>query len=228
MMRMRWMALAVVALASAGGCARTEVLVGVATDIEAPGIVDLVRLSVTREGVELFHNDWDISGIPNVPNELPGSFGVFSPDGSETKVGITVSGFKNGSVVEVVRRDAILTLISGKTLFLRMGLVKRCQPIDCGPGQTCVEGACQDPLLDANRLPPFIDDLVTHVTCDSGTQFIDTSTKQPLGMIGPGDCNPDELCSEGTCYKVAGSTGPGIEQKPDAGPSADPVDMGLP
>ncbi len=186
------------ALAISGGCARTEVLVGVATDIEAPGTVDLVRLSVSREGVELFHNDWDISGIPNVPNELPGSFGVYSADGSETKVEITVSGFKNGSVVELVRRDSILKLVSGRTLFLRMGLVIKCMASNCSPGQTCIEGVCKDPNIDAHMLPDFTDDLVTHVTCDSGTVFLDTSTKQPMPLLGDAQCAGP--CVEGTCY----------------------------
>ena len=196
-MKKLWLLLALAAL----GCNRTEIVIGVVTDIEAPDSVDTVVLSAEREGVQVLSYTWPISGIPNQPFELPGSFGVYSSDGTPVKVTLEVAGLKGNQIV--VKRQSIVSLVKGKTLFLRMSLVQRCMQTECEKqGLTCIEGACRDPLVDEKTLPDFAPEMVTSVACSSGTVFVNTSTKKPLPMSGAGDCAADEQCGEGTCYKI--------------------------
>lgn len=191
-------------LALPAGCRRTEILIGVITDIEAPNSVDTVRLTATRVDTmkEVVRQEWPISGVQNQPFELPGSFGIYSPDGSEPRVQVRVAGLHAG--VEVLHRDAVVSLVKQKTLFLRMSLVKRCQAMDCPTGQTCVEGRCQGALVDETTLPEYTTDAEKSVACSSGTAFINTSTKAPVPQLGS-DCAPDQQCTEGTCYQLPAS-----------------------
>src|SRR4051794_3850519 len=81
--------------AAAGpGCVekRTQIVVGVATDMPAPDLLDRVRLTVLRDGVTTQQESWTITGLPAQPFELPGSFGVFSDDGSEPRIEIVLEG----------------------------------------------------------------------------------------------------------------------------------------
>jgi hypothetical protein len=180
--------------------ARTELMVGVVTDIEVPGAIDTVELDVTHDGKPVFDpKTWSISGVPDVPFALPGSFALVASSGSPG-IHATVIGMKSGQ--EVVRREAVVSLVEGKTLFMRMALVRRCIPAQCPTGQTCIEGRCQDWTLDSSTLPPYVQGLENLVTCGSGSTFVDTGTGMPLAPSGSGDCNADEQCSEGTCYKL--------------------------
>ena len=231
---MNWRALGwgiVIASWAAAGCAkRTEVVVGIATDIEAPDAIDEVQLRVTREGVPLFNQSWEVSGLIGKPFELPGSFGLNSPDGSAPRVEVAVVGLK--AEKEILKREAVVTLVGDKTLFMRMALVKRCIPTECQPGFTCIEGRCQDSTVDGKILPDYVTDLEKSVTCSSGTRFVNTSTKLPLPVMGSGDCEPDETCGEGICYKPAE---PGVLPEVsgsqiatfvnDAGETVQPVDL---
>jgi hypothetical protein len=184
---------------------RTEVVIGVATDIAAPGVIDTVQLSAARDGVPLFSNEWQLSGLTGQPYELPGSFGLNSPDGSEPRVEVNIVGLKDRK--PVLTRQALMSLVTGKTLFMRMALVERCIQVVCKAGFTCIEGTCQDSTVDARTLPAHTADLEKNVSCSSGTQFVNTSTKAPLPVLGSGLCKPDETCSEGLCYLPPGGQG---------------------
>jgi hypothetical protein len=211
--------LVVAALALAACQPRTEMMIGVATDVRAPDILDQVELVVTRvaDGMPEIDQQWDITGIPNEPFNLPGSYGIFSADGTEPKVQIEVIGLKNGNAV--VTRHAILSLVSDRTLFVRMGLTAGCiNKNDCGPSQTCVEGQCRDRLIDSRQLPDFVQVLVNELTCDSGTKYIDTATGDPMPFSADAMSCPSSLCSEGTCYK------PPVD---DGGTTFEPTDMAV-
>jgi hypothetical protein len=180
---------------------RTELMVGIATDVRAPDAIDGAELIVTRadNGVTELDVQWSITGVADLPFNLPGSYGVFASDGTPIQLDLVLLGTKGNTTV--VTRHAVLGLISDQTLFYRMGITAGCaSKTDCAPTETCVEGTCQDPHVDPRTLPPFTDDLVTSVACNSGTSFIDTGTGQPMPENdGGGDC-PAGLCSEGTCF----------------------------
>ncbi len=168
----------VTALVAVAGCAqRTEVVIGVATDLKAKGQLDLVSFTALRDGIPIIAHTWDLTDIPSGQYELPGSFGIYSPDGSEPRVDLQVQGFLDGQVV--VSRESLLSLVSNETLFTRMALVSDCNSIDgpvCSSTQACIEGVCRDKAVDAHQFPPYQPPLVTHVACQSGSQFIVSST----------------------------------------------------
>ena len=192
--------LAIGALALAGACqTRTELMIGVATDLRAPDALDHVELTVTRvdNGEPEPSQSWKITGHAGQDFNLPGSYGMQS-DGTEFDLDLVLDGVKDGS--NVVERHAILSLVSGQTLFYRMTIVAGCiGRDDCAQGQTCVEGACQPIAIDAHQLPAFDPALVTELSCNSGTAFIDTGTDMAMPVSGAGSACPADLCSEGTC-----------------------------
>jgi hypothetical protein len=216
MMRAGFVVIAAAVAPAAIGCQqRTEILFGVVTDLEAPAKLDTVQLDVSRAGtgvVEL-QTMWMISGMPDQVFNLPGSFGVTGDGGLSLEADLI--GSLNGNVI--VERTAVLSLVDGQTLFYRMGLTASCVamgPDGCGSGTTCVEGVCKDPQADSTQFPSFSDDLVDNLTCNSGTQFIDTDTDTPMTTLpGAGSC-PSNLCTEGTCYNPPAGNKTG---SPDAG-----------
>lgn len=194
-----------------GSCAppRTEIVLGAATDLPAPAMLDRIVLSVEREGVEMLHNEWDISGAPGEPYELPGSFVIYTSDGSEPRVEVRLSGYRGPQ--EILRRTAILTLVRGQRRFLRMALVNRCMEMSCPGGQTCVEGGCAMAEVDSRLLLAYEPGMEQKMACNSGTMLINTSTKQPLAMAGSGNCAAGQRCGEATCYEVAPSCRDGVK-----------------
>lgn len=208
-------ACAVVAFAmSAMGCStkRTEIVIGVVTDLPAPGALDQVKLEIYRDGKIAFDiPPWDVPGQQGGVFVLPASFGVYAEDGAEPRVEVQVHGLKHGTVL--VTRRAILSLVKERTLFLRMGLVLSCTSrAECpNPSDTCVEGRCKTSVVDSRVLPEYQSGAEAIINCSSGTQFINTMT----GMVIPpsGMCHADEFCEEGTCYKLP----PGFGPTPDGG-----------
>jgi sugar lactone lactonase YvrE len=192
------------ALFACGCQARTEIVLGVITDLLAPDVLDTVKLMVTNSdtGQTLIERDWSIPGTPNTEFILPGSFGLYSDDGSEPRVQIDVTGHKGTSdSPAIVTHRSVINLIHEQTLFLRESLVAGCQnDTDCKleANQTCVEGRCVDNRIDARMLPKYREELITTVECDSGTRFVNTATKEEL--VPAGDCDANQLCQEGTCY----------------------------
>jgi hypothetical protein len=181
---------------------RTEIIVGVATDLRAMGQIDSVALVAERSGVVVvMPAEWMLSDAAGQPYEIPGSFGLYSGDGSETAFDVSVKGFlKNNLVAD---REATLSLVGGQTLFLRLSLTAACAPgvrPACQADESCVEGTCQKKALDAHRLPAFRGELVTSTECNSGTSYVVSSTGMPMASLGDTCPNSGE-CHEGTCWK---------------------------
>lgn len=202
-------------LVGLAGChrSRTELMIGVATDLKAPMVLDAAQLLVlgADDGVVQQQVSWDISGVPNEPFNLPGSYGVYS-DGDEVRIDVELQGYKSGRMI--VSRRAVLSLVEGKTLFLRMGLTAGCvDRTDCGPTESCVEGACIERALDSRQLPEFIPELTTTLTCASGAAYIDTSNGAPMPFSPDAMMCPADLCVEGVCRSPVPSDGTG----PDGG-----------
>jgi hypothetical protein len=196
----------VFAVAIAGGCQqRTELVIGIVTDLQAPNELDLVELVVDdgTTGVPLLDEQFTISGRVDVPSNLPGSYGLLG-DGQNDELTLDLRGFAGSALV--VERTSIVSLVADQTLFYRMALASLCDAsipgslmMDCGSGQTCQEGTCVGNQFDAKTFPAFETELVDNLTCDSGTAYIDTDSNAPMTTIGSG-CGSG-ACHEGTCYK---------------------------
>jgi hypothetical protein len=187
---------------SQAGCrARTQIMLGVITDLQAPDALDEVEMVVRRDGQEVLRVPWTLPGVAGEPYILPGSYGVYTEDGSEPQIAITVTGLRNGQ--PRVERRALVSLVRERTLFLRLGLVAGCvDRSDCAADETCVESVCRPMFVDARRLPEYEVDMEKFVDCASGTTFIDTGTHQPVPTrSGMGACTtPGSFCQEATCY----------------------------
>ena len=177
---------------------RTELILGIATDLSATANLDSVQLLLSVQDVPFHEETWTITGSPSMPFNLPGSFGIYR-DGEHDRIQVRLIGLKNGSAV--VTREAVLGFIDGKTSFYRMGLTSACMANTCPIGQTCVEGVCKSRDVDPTMFPSFDDKLVTELTCRTpGTpNYIDTATGLAMPLAATGmDC-PASLCAEGTC-----------------------------
>jgi hypothetical protein len=187
----------VLAAAMLGGACqpRTELVVGIISDLPvAVGSgLDAVAIDARRDDVPVVQATWPLDG----PLLLPGSFGLYSPDGSPTSLAVIVTGFKANKILMV--RTARVSLASNQTLFMRMGLASACESAikTCPMGQTCIDGTCLPPDVVANRLPAYRPELVDTVECESGPRWVD-SGGGPL-PIGAG-CPAGMICREGTCY----------------------------
>ena len=124
-MRLGFCLLLLAALPSAG-CTRdrTQVMLGLMTNLYAPGELSKVRLSITRAGVPISDRVWNIPGTLRGDYQLPGSVGLYSEDGGAIEVAASLSAFSPGSdSVPIIQRDAKFTLVPGQTLFTRLALL---------------------------------------------------------------------------------------------------------
>src|ERR1051326_7582075 len=108
----------VLCAAGAAACStkRTEVVIGVVTDLPAPGALDQVKLEIYRDGKIAFDiPPWDIPGTGSGQFIRPASCGVYAEDNAEPRVEVQVHGIKGDKIL--VTRRAILSLVKEKTLF---------------------------------------------------------------------------------------------------------------
>jgi hypothetical protein len=205
-----WLALTLLLPALSCAKKQSQLVVGIATDLNAPAPLSRIHLQVfeldaqgnlTNGGVALPDETFDISGTPDKPYELPGSYSLLADGEPRVKIVLTAS---TSDGREMVRRTAILQLEQGTTRFLRMGVVAACMNnSDCAEGHSCVEGICQDAHVAIKALPEYQTDMEKKVACSSGTAFLSTSHHMPVAMAGAGTCAADEYCVEGTCRKAA-------------------------
>ena len=115
----RLLTLAITILAATGCRPRTEIVLGVATDLRAPMALDNVHIDILRDGVPVEQQDWPIPGTRTGLFILPGSFGVYSSDGSTPRVEVIVTGTKG--IKDIVRRRSLFSLV-GDRMWLRGAL----------------------------------------------------------------------------------------------------------
>ena len=189
----------------------TEVVVGFATDLHAPGALDNVLLHVSRVSDGLPEGgdglNWDVTGVLDVPVNLPASYGLYSDD-KDVQLNVTLSATQGG--VMVVSQRVVLSLVSGQTLFYRMGLTGACQTnLGCMPAETCIEGVCRPAEVDSTQLPDYDSELVTHLSCVSAINYIDTGTGLPMPLTADASSCPAALCVQGVCLKPPSTSGGG-------------------
>lgn len=195
--------------AIAGGCGSNEqatLVIGLATDLDAPAPLAQARIRVYRLDARgnpvsdqpVPDETFTLSGTPDVPSELPGSYVLVADD--EARIKVVASGL-DAAGREIVTRTATLQLLAGQTRFMRLGLVGACvDQRDCPQGRSCIEGVCQAVHVEVRALPSYAAGMESNLACSSGTAFRNTARKQ---MLVPGaGCTPDEYCLEGTCYKL--------------------------
>jgi hypothetical protein len=210
-----WLALAgVVALVGTAGTGcgqkkRTEIIVGLATDLTAPTPLRSVQMQVFRlpQMVPIGEQEFMISGDINEVYELPGTYAVYSEKGEADRVRVVLTATDDKGAVLVVRK-AILTLVPERTLFVRLGVVSACRGRDdCPAGDSCVEGRCAPEEIESSRLPNYRSGMEAAMECASGTMFANTSTKKLLeisGSSGGGASCDKGTCQEGTCLAPTG------------------------
>ena len=186
--------LAAISIAFAlGGCQpRTEIVLGFVSDMKVPSPLAAVSLDVERMDVTIVQGNWPANGTL----ALPGTYGIYSSDGSEVPVAIDLTAIRDGQ--PSFSRSATVTLQSGRTLFLRLALASSCANVQCAGGTGCVEGACVSTEVDPRALPDYSPELATTIECDSGTTYVDSSTGAPLTPLGA--CPVGKSCREGVCY----------------------------
>src|SRR5262245_52985581 len=108
---------------------RTEVVLGLITDLAAPGAIDAVDLQIFRDDVPYFQlpDPFTIPGAAGGKYELPASFGIYTEDGSEPRIEVQVTGLRNGTTV--VKRSAVFAPLKERTLFMRMALASSCKTL---------------------------------------------------------------------------------------------------
>ncbi|HEY4187506.1 MAG TPA: hypothetical protein VGP07_20685 [Polyangia bacterium] len=198
------------ALSFVGGCkgekSRTEIIVGLATDLTAPTPLAAVHLEIVRlPGMDLLGDqEFTISGNPDKIYELPGTYAVYSDTGAPDRVRIQLTATDNGGKT-IVQRSAVLNLVPEKTLFVRLGVVSACMGmLDCPDGNTCIEGRCAPEQIDSSRLPVYTEGMENEVSCTGAVSFVDTSTMKPLTVTGT-VCSAQGVCQDGICL---GATSP--------------------
>ncbi|HEY4185587.1 MAG TPA: hypothetical protein VGP07_10985 [Polyangia bacterium] len=206
------MGLAGLGLCFGAGCSekkRTEIVVGLATDLTAPSplasvrlqaflLPDVIPIGTAEERV--------ISGTSGQPYSIPGTFGIYADSGSPDRVRVRLVAMDDAQNILVVR-TAVFSLVPQKTLFVRLGVVTACLGMnDCGDGQTCIAGRCTSEKIDSTLLPTYQQGMENHLSCASAITYYDTGTNQPLTMSGP-PC-ASGICQEGVCL-VPPATGAG-------------------
>ena len=200
--------------AMAGGCnkSRTEVIIGLATDLIAPTPLSSVDMRIydldgpSPSGTVISDQSFQISGVRDQAYELPGTFAVYSASGSADRFRAVLTATEKSGATLVVR-SAVMNLIPEKTLFVRLGTVSACQGMtdQCNDGESCIAGHCATEDVDSARLPEYTSGMEGQVACFDGTNFVDTSTKVPLTITGT-SCG-DGTCVDGVCLAPAKTDG---------------------
>ena len=189
---------------------RTEVVVGLATDLTTPRDIDVVDLVVLDRvhGRQVQHR-WQLAKGQNL-SKLPASFGLVPMGDATQEFEVRLSGSRilsddgkgNLKLERHVERRARLSFVQGKTLFLRMALMNSCYDRlegACPADQWCVEGRCAPIAVSGSSLPPYVPGAESNAACGSAAAS--------LGLGGAAGACPDgETCVEASCIASAPPT----------------------
>lgn len=207
--------------AAAAGCTtteRTEIVLGLATDLQAPDPLATVDLEIRRlpDDLVVGSANLPISGRVGVDYEIPMAYFISAKkngsDGSENPFRVILSA-RDGRGARLIVRTAVMNLLPERRLFVRLGMVSACVGrFDCATGDTCIEGRCVSEQIDSTRLPAYTEDLEKEVSCAGATAYVNTGTTQPLPVMGT-SCPSGQVCEEGACL-LAPAAGAGSDGSP--------------
>ena len=220
---MRWSTLVAGLFALASCAQRTEVIVGIATNLSTPGQVDVVRMRVEdTDGNLLLAREWPVG--PDL-SKLPASIGLSPGSSSASSYLVTIEGRQNAGTAAdgsqattlKVSRKSQFSFITGHSLFLRMTLLDRCYgQLDgvCPPGQWCAEGVCKPVAFDSSSMPDYSPGDENKAQCGDYSQALGLSPPPAV------TCGAGKECVEAECF---GPSGPAVDGPPPALPDLTPV-----
>jgi hypothetical protein len=185
----------------------TEIVIVVDTDLDVPAAVDAIRITVSDADETMQEATADLAaGAPR-----PVTLGLVSSTGTGT-LEVVAAGEREG--VEIIRRTARVSFVTGRTLVYRMDLWSRCMGVLCGAERSCGDAGCRshdvDPaeLVDWNGAPPGPPDATAEP--DAG---VDDGGRFDSGAAEAGIGDADVLDAPGETDAFMPDTGP-----PDTGP----------
>ena len=197
------LAVTALALALTACGARTEVVLGFATDLP-PTALEVLRITLLDDGGQTLATE--LIDVGGAGFSLPASFGVGGVSGAHFTAivdgGPRAATAPDGreSVNVLVSRRARFTFLDGRTLFDRMSLAGACEgELDgtCAAGSWCVHGVCRALDIDSTQLPDYHPGDENHASCgDDNARF---------GLSGGGACTSGS-CVDGLC--LSGSATP--------------------
>ena len=193
---------ALAALLGVACAPRTELVIGVATDLSTPGQLDVADLTVrSTSGAVVLHHQWTLGAGATT---LPGSVGLVPDDTGAQYLFVLRGGVANGTAADGtitadwhLSRRAQLGFVAGKTLFFRLALSDRCYDttLVCPVGTACVAGACAGEIVTANRLPVYAAGDETRAQCGDATSAATYHLTPSTATVcaGGGEC-VDAVC----------------------------------
>ncbi|MCB9594078.1 MAG: hypothetical protein H6719_15195 [Sandaracinaceae bacterium] len=137
----------VAALALGCSASRTEVIVVADSDLAVPGELDEVRIeAVSPEGVMQSAT----ATLGGANPDLPRTLGLVHEGGALGPFLVTATGRRGGATVLV--RYAEFTFQPGRTLTLRIDLLRECMGVSCTASETCAAGGCRSRTVASSEL----------------------------------------------------------------------------
>ena len=130
----------------------TRIVVVTQTDLAVPAELDALTIEVDAtaiggsQQVRMTPLDGDRVAPPIV-------LAIVHDGGELGPITVRVWGFHEGEVV--VERAARLSFVPGRSVLLRVDLVRACRDHDCEGGRSCEAGACVPLDVDAQSLPTW-------------------------------------------------------------------------
>lgn len=152
-MRVRLLGMLALLMAACGPPSDT-VIVELCGDVQIPGDIDAVRVSIL-DGDRAEHRSGtlDLLNCANEKRELPQTYELEAPIDD---IWVVAQGLQDG--VEVLHSERRLQIQeTGRAQTALIVMTRSCMRITCALGQTCIDGACEQ--------APFPDD---EVSCSGG------------------------------------------------------------
>lgn len=130
---------------------RTEIIVAVGSNLAVPSELDAIRIDVVGPESTVPKTSMALLG-PGQPG-LPRTLGLVHEDGPLGPLVVRVAGRRGG--FDVIERRARVSFLEGRTLLLRIDLMRNCVGTTCESNRTCIDGGCREIDVSAESLPEW-------------------------------------------------------------------------